>query len=153
MSTNIYSWEFNDKKNRWQLWYIIAISVVIWSTIWWFFTKQYWFSFIILLIWWLYYFNENNSLDTIKVDISDIWMKINWKFYDYSSIQSFWIVYKWENPILLRLNLNKKGLRYIDVQISRNNMTEIKWILSEYIEESAKIELTFSEKMINLLKL
>ena len=82
MSENIYSWEFNDKKNRSQMWYIIAISVVIWSTIWWFLTYQYWFSFIVLLIWWLYYFNENNSIDIVKVEITNIWIKINSLFYE-----------------------------------------------------------------------
>ncbi len=153
MSNLQYSWEFNDKKNRWQLWYIIAISVVIWSTIWWFFTKQYWFSFIILLIWWLYYFNENNSQDIVKVELSDIWMKINWVFYDYSSIDSYSIVFKWETPLLLRVNLNKKWLRFIDVKINRWNISDIKNVLSNFIEETEKSELSFSEKLINLLKL
>lgn len=153
MSKNLYSWEFNDKKNRSQLWYIIAISIVIWSSIWWFFTSQYWFSFIILLIWWLYYFNENNSIDIVQVQISDIWININSVFYDYSSIKSFSIVYKWENPFLLRLNLNKKGLRYIDIHINRENLINIKSFLPEYLNETDKTELTFAEKMISLLKL
>ncbi len=153
MSKEIYSWEFNDKKNRWQLWYIIAISILIWTTIWWFFTKQYWLSFIILLIGWLYYFNENNSLDIIKVELLDIWIKINWVFYDYSSIDSYSIIYNKEKPILLRVNLNKKGLRYIDIKINRTNINQIKNILSTYVNEWEKLELTISEKMINLLKL
>ncbi len=153
MSDNIYSWKFNDTKNRWKMWYIIAISIVIWSTIWWFFTKQYGLSFIILLIAWLYYFVENNSVDTVEVKITTNWIKIDWVFYDYSSIESFWFIYKSESPIWLRLNLNKKGLRYIDVKITRKNMSDIKSSLSNYIEESDKIELTISEKMINLLKL
>jgi len=153
MSENIYSWEFNDKQNRSQMWYIIAISVVIWSTIWWFLTSQYWFSFIVLLIWWLYYFNENNSIDIVKVEITKIWIKINSLFYDYSSIENYSIVFNWENPFLLRLHLNKKGFRYIDVQINRENLENIKSILPDYIEETERVELTFSEKMIKKLKL
>jgi hypothetical protein len=153
MSENIYSWEFDDNKNRWTLWYIIALSFVIWISIWWFFTKQYWMSFIVLLIAWLVYFVENNSEDLVEVIITNLWVKIAWVFYDFTGIESFWIVYKWEDPILLRLNLNKKWLRNIDVKIDSTIVKDIKDVLLDYIKEIPKIELTFSEKMIKLLKL
>jgi len=153
MSEILYSWKFNDEKNRWKMWYIIAISIVIWSSIWWFFTKQYWLSFIILLVAWLYYFIENNSQDLVKIEITNNWINIDWKFYDYSSIDSFWFIYKNENPIWLRLNLNKKWLRFLDLKITRNNLNYIKNILSKNLEETDKIDLTLSEKFINLLKL
>jgi hypothetical protein len=153
MSENIYSWEFDDNKNRWTLWYIIALSFVIWISIWWFFTKQYWMSFIVLLIAWLVYFVENNSEDLVEVIITNLWVKIAWVFYDFTGIESFWIVYKWEDPILLRLNLNKKWLRNIDVKIDSTIVKDIKNVLLDYIKEIPKIELTFSEKMIKLLKL
>ena len=78
MSKVIYEWEFDDNKNRWTLWYIIALSIVLWLSIWWFFTKQYWMSFIILLIAWLVYFVENNSSDEIKVEILDLWINVNY---------------------------------------------------------------------------
>ena len=152
-SENIYTWRFNDEKNRWSLWYIIALSVVIWLSIWWFLTRQYWMSFIVLLIAWLGYFIENNSEDEVEVKIKELWIKIWWRFYDYSSIDSFWVVYKWEKAILLRLNLNKKGLRHIDLKINNSLVSDIKWILENYIEQSSKINLTISEKIIQLLKL
>ncbi len=153
MSKNLYSWEFDDKKNRWSLWYIIALSFVIWISIWWFFTAQYWMSFIVLLIAWLVYFVENNSEDLVKVYITDLWINIAWTFYDYESIESWWLVYIWVEPVMLRLNLNKKWLRNIDVKINKTEASDIKNILINYIEETPKIELTFSEKMIKLLKL
>jgi len=153
MSETLYSWEFDDKKNRWSLWYIIALSFVIWISIWWFFTAQYWMSFIVLLIAWLVYFVENNSEDIVKVIITDLWISIAWSFYDYESIRSWWLVYVWSEPIILRLNLNKKWLRNIDVKIESWIISDIKNILLNYIEEIPKIELTFAEKMIKLLKL
>lgn len=153
MSEILYEWSFEDKKNRWTLWYIIALSAVIWFSIWWFLTKQYGMSFIILLIAWLFYFVENNSEDTVKVKINDLWINIAWAFYDFKSIENYWIVYKWDSPILLRLNLNKKWIRYIDVKINSKLIHEIKSVLSDYLEETAKVELTVSEKFIKLLKL
>jgi hypothetical protein len=153
MQENIYSWWFEDKRNRWALWYVIAMSIVIWLSIWWFFTKQYWMSFIVLLIAWLVYFVENNSSDYVEVKITNLWVNIAWMFYDFTSIGSFWIVYKWEDPILLRFNLNKKWLRNIDVKINNNIINDVKEVLLNYINEVPKIELTFSEKMIEHLKL
>lgn len=153
MSENLYSWEFEDKKERWTLWYVIALSVAIWICIWWFFTKQYGMSFIVLLVSWLFYFVENNSEDMVKVLISQLWITIAGTFYDFWSIVSYWIVYNKQDPILLRLNLKKRWIKNIDVKINSLNIIEIKNILSEFLEETQKIELSLPEKIINLLKL
>lgn len=149
----IYNWKFEDKKNRWTMWYIIALSIVIWLSIWWFLTKQYWMSFIVLLIAWLSYFIENNSEDEIWVEITNLGMKIWESFYDYSKIDSYTFIYSWENAIFLRLNLNKKWIRNINLIVDNNITWELKPILSGYLEENPKWELSFSEKLIFLLKL
>lgn len=153
MSENIYTWEFNDKRDRWTLWYIIALSIVIWLSVWWFFTKQYWMSFIVLLIAWLAYFIENNSSDYVEVKITNLWIKIAWIFYDFKSIESFWIVYEWDKPILLRFNINKTWLKNIDIKIDNNIINDIKNILLNNIKEIPQIELTSIEKIIKKLKL
>ena len=153
MTEYIYSWKFDDKRNRWALWYTIALSIVIWLSVWGFFTKQYWMSFIVLLIAWLVYFVENNSEDIIEVKINELGIKIDKTFYDFTSIKSFWIVYKWEEASLIRLNLNKRWLRNIDLKLNWEIAKELKDILVNYIEELPKIELSASEKIINLLKL
>lgn len=153
MSNNIYEWEFDDSKNRWPLWYVIALSIVLWLSIWWFFTKQYWMSFLVLLISWLVYFVENNSTDNIKVEISDLWIKIAWWFYNFSTINWFSIIYKSESPFLLRLHLTKKWLKTLDLNIEWQNISEIKTSLSNFIDELPRSEITFWEKIIQLLKL
>ena len=135
------------------MWYIIALSIVIWLSIWWFLTKQYWMSFIVLLIAWLSYFIENNSEDEIWVEITNLGMKIWESFYDYSKIDSYTFIYSWENAIFLRLNLNKKWIRNINLIVDNNITWELKPILSGYLEENPKWELSFSEKLIFLLKL
>lgn len=153
MSEYIYTWEFDDSRNRWALWYVIALSIVVWLSIWWFLTKQYGMSFIVLLIAWLAYFVENNSEDKIQVKIDNIWVKIAWTFYDFKSIESFWVVYKWSEAILIRFFLNKKWLRNIDVQINNEILEDVRNALINNLNETQKIDLSFSEKMIQLLKL
>ena len=110
-------------------------------------------SFIILLITWLAYFVENNSDDIVIVKINELWINVAWSFFDFSSINSFWIVYKWETPVLIRLNLNNKSLNQLNLKVTSENINEIRNILLEFIEETPKIELKLSEKIIEKLKL
>lgn len=149
----LYSWDFSAEKNRWKLWYMITISVVIWLVIWWFLTGQYGMSFILLLLSGLVYFVENNSPDSVNVAITKLWIKVWDSFYDFSIIDSFAMIYEWENAVFMKLNLKKKGLRVIDLNIDNTIALNIKEILPEYIKENSKWELWFVDKMIRLLKL
>lgn len=149
----IYSWNFEDKKNRWASWYTIALAIVIWLAIWWFLTKQYWMSFIVLLVAWVFYFLENNSEDEVFVALTDLWIQIGQSFYDYSKIENYTYIYDWSNPIYLRLSLNRTGIKNIDLKIDEKIILDLKNILPNYLEENPKWELSFVEKVIERLKL
>jgi len=149
----IYTWKFSDKRERWTTWYIIALSIVIGLSIWWFMTKQYGMSFIVLLIAGLVYFIENNSDEEINVIITLLGVKVWSSFYDYSKIDSYSFIYSGENAIFLRLNLNKKWLKHIDLVIDNSTANELKDVLWNFLEEKPKSELTLSEKIISKLKL
>lgn len=154
MGKLLYSWNFSTKKNRWQLWYIIAISLSIWLVIWWFLTKQYWMSFVIILLFWLVFFTENNSEDILKIELFDSWIKIWEDFHDYTKFSAFSIVYEWEEPIFLRLYRKQKWwLKYFDLDINKNINNDIKNILINYLEDNWNEKLNFSDKIIKLLKL
>ena len=149
----LYTWNFLDKKNRWQMWYIVVFSIVIWLVVWWFFTKQYWMSFVLLLMSGLIFYVENNSDDNIVIEIWELWIKIWTGFYDYSKINSYTLIYEWENAVLLRLKLQKKGISMLDLKIDNTIALELKQILPQFIEENEKEDLSFSDKMIRMLKL
>jgi len=149
----LYSWTFPDDKNRWQLWYIIVLSIIIWLVIWWFLTKQYWMSFVILLLSGIIFYIENNSEDNIVVEVSELWIKVSEYFYDFSKIDSYTFIYEWENAVILRLNLNKKWIKMIDLKIDNNVALELKQILPEFIKENEKEDFGFVDKVIRMLKL
>jgi hypothetical protein len=154
MDNIIYNWSFNDSTNRGKLWYIIAISFVLWLVVWWIFTKQYWLSFIILFIAWIAFYVENNSSDVVEVFINDSWVKIWGTFYDFSKIESYSIIYSWEQAILLRLTFIKKWFNnQVDLKINNEIWKDLKGILPNYIQENKDGELTSSEKLISFLKL
>ena len=149
----LYSWTFPDEKNRWQLWYIIALSIIIGLVIWWFITKQYWMSFIILLLSGIIFYIENNSEDNIVVEINELWIKVLEYFYDYSKIDSYTFIYEWENAVILRLHLKKKWIKLIDLKIDNTVVLELKQILPNFIKENEKEDFSFTDKMIRILKL
>lgn len=153
MSNILYSWKFEDKKNRSHLWYIIALSIVIWLVIWGFLTKQYWMSFIILLISWLAFFTENNSEDQIEVQLAEQWLYIWSTFYDYSSIKMFTVGYQNDSAELLRLHVKKTGIAILDLKISSNILPEIQNILIQYVEDWGKAEISSTDKLIKFLNL
>lgn len=153
MTNILYSWKFDDTKNRSKMWYLIALSVVIWLTIWWFLTKQYGMSFIILLISGLVFFVENNSDDEVVVQISDQWIYIWNTFYDYSSIKQYSIGYQNDSAEFIRLHLTKKWIAVLDLKISNELLPEIQSYLSEYIEDWWKAEISSTDKLIRFLNL
>lgn len=149
----IYTWTFSTEKNRWQLWYIIWLSIVVALVIWGFLSKQYWMSFVIILLSWFYFFMENNTDDEITVNISELWINIWNNFYDYSRIISYSFIYNGQNAESLRLELTNKWIRNIDLKVDNQITSELKNILINFLEENPKAELSFSEKIIKLLKL
>ncbi len=153
MEKILYKWSFNSKKQRGTTWYIIIISIAIWFIIWGFITKIYWLSFVIMILWWLIYFIENNSPDIINVSITELWIQVWNTFYDFWDIKSFTMIYEWINPILIRLNLNKKWLKHLDLYINQDNANNIRNILLNFTEENSKEQLTFIEKITKILKL
>ena len=154
MSNEIfYSWRFSNDKNRGNLWYIIALSVVIWLVVWGFLSRQYPLSFLIILITGVYFFVENNSEENIDVALTPLWVKINNSFYDYSKIASYSLIYHGEYAVILRLTLIKKWLKFVDIKIDNDIAIALKDILPHYIKEDEKWELNFTDKLIQILKL
>ena len=150
---SLYSWDYEDNKNRSASWYMIALSISIGLIIWWFLTRQYGMSIVIMLIVGFFFFLENNAEDTIVVDITDLGIKVQDIFYDYSRIGSYSLVYSWENAIFLRLNLKKRGVWVANLRIDNAIASDIRPLLAHYIEENPKQEITFIERMTHFLKL
>jgi len=98
-------------------------------------------------------FIENNSDDDVTVKISELWIGIWESFYDFSRIDSYSFIYSWDKSIFLRLNLNKKWLKNIDLIVNNETTARLNEILPNFLEENPKWELTLSEKIISLLKL
>jgi hypothetical protein len=149
----LMQWSYEENKDRSPIWYIIALSIAIWLIIWWFFTRQYGMSIVIMLISWFFFFLENNADDQVQVTISEQWIKVQWNFYDYAKISWFYLVYEWEQAIFLRIGVKKNWIRTLSVRIDNFHSPEARRILSHYLEESEKQELSVTEKILHFLKI
>lgn len=147
------NWKFNSKKEKSQLWYIVAFSIVIWLAIWGFTTKQYAMSFVVILIAGMYIYTENNTEDEIEIWVTDLGIKVWDSFYDYSKIESYNMIYDGDLAKTLRLKLKTKGLGFLELEINNELASSLNDILPNYIEEDENSELTFVEKLIKILNL
>jgi hypothetical protein len=154
MSNLLYSWSFDSKKNRGSLWYVIMLSIAIGLIIWGFLSKQFWMSFVIIILIWLIFYVENNSDDIVNINILETWIKVESNFYAFSNLSSYTIIYENDMAVLLRLNISGKfWTKNIDIWIDNTIVSDVQNILSKFVEENNKEQLTFTEKMTRLLKL
>jgi hypothetical protein len=149
----IFSWTFSTDKKRWQLWYITAGAIVIWFVLWGIISSLYIMSFVIILVTGLYIYVENNSEDEVEVIITSLWIKVDNNFYDYSKIRNFAVVYNRDQAQFLRLNLNIKWIKTLELKLDNSIAGEVTDIMHNYAEEDEKAEYTMMDKLIRLLKL
>jgi len=149
----LYTWKYEDTKNRSPIWYIVALSVAIGLIIWWFLTRQYWMSLVIMLVSWFFFFLENNSEDEVSVEISDLGILVQEKFYDYAKIAAFSIIYDGSRAVYLKLYVKKSRIWFVNLSLDNNTASNIRPILTNFVQESEKQEITLSEKIIHFLKL
>ena len=152
-NTVLYTWNFEDKKDRSALWYIIALSFVIGMIIWGFITKQYGMSFLFMLLAGIVFYIENNAEDEISVEVTPLGMRIWAKFYDFSRITSFAFMYDGDQAIYLKLRIRQRGIPIVQLKVNNAITSELRPILSQYVEEDGKEELGFLDKLIHILKL
>jgi len=149
----LYSWDFDDTKERNPLWYMVALSIAIWLIIWGFLTRQYGMSVVVMLIVGFFYFLENNADEQSHIDITDLWIKVQNTFYDYARIHSFSLVYSGDQAVYLRLHLKKRSIGFMNIRVDNSIASHIRSILPNYIEENSRQEISLLEKITHLLKL
>jgi len=106
-----------------------------------------------MLISGFFFFLENNSDDEVSVIISDLWIKVQERFYDYSKIELFQLVYQWDQAIFLRLFIKQKWISNVSLRIDNSIANNVRTVLGWYIEEWNKQDISLTEKITNYLKL
>ena len=150
----MFSWEFSSKKEKNALWYLIAGVVGLTLIIWGISIGLYIMSVVVFIFAGVYILVENNSPETVHVEVNENGIEIEETFYDYGKIESFGYVYQNSTPLFLRLHLKSKTLRMVDVPLTQDvNPAEMRAYLGGFLPESEQSELSFTERMIQLFRL
>ena len=150
----MFSWIYNVKKNKWKLWYLIAIAIILAFALWGLIMGLYAMTIVVLLLAWVYFLVENNSNNDVTVIIDEAWVTISNTFYSYSQLDYFAIIHSWNRPLLLRIKHKWNNSSFTDVYlIEWLNISEIRIFLSDYIQEKSNVEMTFVEMILYMLKI
>lgn len=83
--------------------------------------------------------------------IAELGIYIDDKFFSFSSLHSFWIIYE-EKVKTLNFAFNKKYLPALTIQIGDQNPVQIKELLKKHLPEEEKRTETIGDQLIRKLK-
>lgn len=150
----MYTFEISTKKEKWASWYTMALVVSLTLIIWWIYSGIFFLPIVVLIMIWVYFLVENNTPDTLNVEINEYWILVWDAFYEYSMISWFSIIYNRNKPLYIRLKLNETWTKTLDIPLENVwNTWELKLYLKQYIEELKDAKLWSLEQLANYLKL
>lgn len=149
------AWSFSTKKDKNPGWYTAAFMACLVLIIWWIYTWVYFLPIVILILIWVYFLVENNSPESMNIEIDDDGILIGEEFYDYPKIESFSIKYTKKRPCFLRIRLKTWWFKILDVPLAwvEQNSAEIRATLLQFVAEDEKWEMSSSDSLISYLKL
>ena len=92
-------------------------------------------------------------MEEVSVEVSTLWIKILEEFFEFSKINNYNFIYEKANAVFLRLTLNKRTIKHLNLRVDNKICEDLKQILPNFLAEWENSELSFTEKIINLLKL
>lgn len=113
----MFEWSVSVRKERSAAWYGTAAICVASLIVWGFVEGLYALSVVVVIFSGVFLLIENNAPDSVLVTVNDNGIGIGADFYDYGTIHEFALIFDAGIPIYLRLKLNKKNIRTIDIDI------------------------------------
>lgn len=148
----MFEWQVSVRKERSAGWYAIAGIVVASLVVWGFFEGIYALSVVAVIFAGVFLLVENNAPDSVVVTVDENGVGVGSEFYDYGKIENFGILFDDGKAVLLRLKVNKKGVKTADIDLPDGaNPAELRAFLSGYCEESKESELSTSERLLRML--
>lgn len=148
----MFEWTVSVRKERSAGWYAAAGIGVASLIVWGFFEGLYALSVVVVIFSGVFLLIENNAPDSVLVSVNENGIGIGTDFYDYGIVSSFALIFDAGAPIYLRLKLNKKSIRTIDIDIPPgSDVSNLRAYLAGYAEEAKDAELTFSERLLRNL--
>lgn len=138
---------------RGPLWFLIAGIITFIFISYAILTNSITMAIVFIVLSGVYYLTHNQEPRIIDIQITELGLYIDKKFYSYHMIRSFWIIYNPPFIQTLNLNLGKKGMGKISIQLDRQDPAKIRRILNNEIPEIEGQEESILDILIRLLRL
>ena len=151
------SWQIDEfvKHQRSKKWYIIAAIVAVALIIWAVLDKNYFFALIIIISSALIVFYDGETPRKIRVELQYNGLFVGETFYEFQSINNFYIIYRPENNVKKLFMEFKNPLKNrLVIPLEEQNPVIIRKFLLKYLKEDlAKENEPLSEGLSKLFKI
>ena len=154
--TTLASWSFPEytKPNRDFVWYLIVLIVVAGLLAYSVFSLNYLFTVFIILAGVVLILRHKNKPLRIKCQIKPAGISLGKKFYAYSDLDSFWLIYQPPAVKSLYFSFKSKVKMRLSVPLGSQNPIKIREILLKFLpEDLTKEEEPISETLARAAKL
>lgn len=150
VGNTLHQWSVTeyDQHDRTPFWYVFMITIGIFLVGFGIFTGNFLFSLIIILFAIILFLQSQQSSIEISVLITDVGVVISDRFYNYSELREFFIIY--QPPEVKSLYIETSGLWHpkLRIPLYDQNPVEIRHTLQNYlIENIEKDEEPLSDRL------
>ena len=152
----VYSWSFKEyeKYERGARWYwvmsVVGLALVAYA----FLTQNYLFGIIIVLFAIIIFLQDKNEPVEIPFAIAETGIIIGHKFYRYSELKDFWVIYNPPEVKVLYFGLKEVFKHRLYIPLMDMDPRPIHKYISRFVDENLEEEdEPFSDKIGRLLKL
>lgn len=135
------------------VWFLIMGMLVLGFTAYAVITGSATMAIVFLLLGGMVYLTHNQEPKIIRIRVSEMGISVGDKFYQYTSLNSFWIVYNPPFVSRLYLRLSNKSLTEIKVELNHQNPVELRRALTGELPEIEGGQEKLTDIFIRLLRL
>lgn len=120
---------------RGKVWYMTASVIVISLVVYAIFTNSATMAIVFILLAGMFFMTHKRKPRIVDVMITKLGVVYDKKFYHYTAINSFWIVYHPPYVRVLYLRLGGKTYRTVKIELNHQDPTEVRNLLSKELPE------------------
>ena len=134
-------------------WFLISSVIILLLVIYALYTQSATMAIVFIVFAGVYYLTHNQQPKIIDVQIKELGISVDKKFYPYNFINSFWINYDPPYVRTLNLRLSDKSFTKVTIQLDSQDPVEVRKTLAKEIPEVEGASESFGEILIRLLRL
>jgi hypothetical protein len=142
VGTILHQWTLNEyeQHDRTPFWYVFMLSIGLLLVVFGLFTGNFLFALIIILFAIVLFFQSQQSAIEVLFTITDLGVVISNRFYSYSEIGEFFIIYQPPQVKTLYLNTASIWVPKLRIPLYDQNPVEIRHTLQAYLIENIEKE-------------